>query len=140
MPYQGKKGDNKREGRSMTIQELYQNIGGDYEQAIRVLRIDKLLDKHIRKFRSNGVIDQLLTAGETMDPNALFEAAHALKGVSANLGLTHLSEAASEITEEYRPGNVRRLTDDEVKARLQSIQEMYERIVKGVLEYEESCE
>jgi hypothetical protein len=40
------------------------------------------LDKHIRKFRSNGVIDQLLTAGETMDPNALFEAAHALKGVS----------------------------------------------------------
>ena len=32
----------------MTIQELYGKIGGDYEQALRVLRMDKLLDKHIR--------------------------------------------------------------------------------------------
>ena len=32
----------------MTIQELYQMIDGDYDQAIRVLRVDKLIDKHIR--------------------------------------------------------------------------------------------
>ena len=29
----------------MTIQELYQNMGADYEQAIRVMRLDKLVDK-----------------------------------------------------------------------------------------------
>ncbi|SEQ98788.1 Hpt domain-containing protein [Lachnospiraceae bacterium NE2001] len=123
----------------MTVQELYQKIGGNYEQAISVLRVEKLVDKHIRKFRSNGVVDQLLAAGESMDPNALFEAAHAVKGVSANLGLTKLSDMASEITEEYRPGNVRKLSDDEIRARLQSVKEIYERIVEGVLEYEESC-
>ena len=71
----------------MTLQELYQNIDGDYDQALRVLRMDKLLDKHIRKLTKNGVITQLLAAGETMDPTALFEAAHAAKGVCANLGL-----------------------------------------------------
>ncbi len=39
----------------MTIQKLYQNIDGDYDQAIRVLRIDKLIDKHIRRFAQNSV-------------------------------------------------------------------------------------
>ena len=28
----------------MTLQELYQMIDGNYEQALRVLRMDKLLD------------------------------------------------------------------------------------------------
>ena len=38
----------------MTLQELYDTIGGDYEQAVRVLRMDKLIDKHIRKLPKNG--------------------------------------------------------------------------------------
>ena len=81
----------------MTIQELYQTIDGDYDQAVRVLRMDKLIDKHIRKFTANGVVEDLLAAGQTMDPTQLFERAHAMKGVTANLGLTKLSSAASEI-------------------------------------------
>ena len=92
----------------MTIQELYQNMGADYEQAIRVMRLDKLVDKHIRKLAANGVVDQLIEAGRGMNPTELFETAHAVKGVCANLGLTRLSEAASEIAEEYRPGKSRR--------------------------------
>ena len=43
----------------MTIRELYQTIEGDYDQAIRTLRMDKLLDKHIRKLAHNGVIERL---------------------------------------------------------------------------------
>ena len=92
----------------MTIQELYQNMGADYEQAIRVMRLDKLVDKHFRKLAANGVVDQLIEAGRGMNPTELFETAHAVKGVCANLGLTRLSEAASEIAEEYRPGKSRR--------------------------------
>ena len=99
----------------MTIQDLYQNIGGDFDQAIRVLRVDKLVDKHIRKFTKNGVVEELLAAGESMDPGALFDASHAAKGVCANLGLTSLSELASEICEEFRPGNQRTLSDEEVR-------------------------
>lgn len=121
----------------MTLQELYQIIDGDYDQALRVLRMDKLLDKHIRKLTNNVVITQLLAAGESMDPTALFEAAHAAKGVCANLGLVKLSSAASEIAEEFRPGNRRRFTDAEVKEKLQEIAALYEKTAEGIRKYEE---
>ena len=54
----------KKEGMSMTLRELYSSIGEDYEQALRVLRVEKLVDKHIRKFTQNGVIEALLAAGK----------------------------------------------------------------------------
>lgn len=123
----------------MTLKELYQSIGEDYDQAMRVLRVEKLLDKHIRRFQQNGVVEELLKAGDEMDPTKLFETAHAVKGVCANLGLKKLSDAAAEITEEYRPGSVRRLSDEEVKGRLASIREMYENVVKGIQSYEKTC-
>ena len=122
----------------MTLQELYANIDGDYEQATRVLRMDKLIDKHIRKLTKNGVVDSLLEAGEGMDPTQMFETAHAVKGVCANLGLTNLSGAASEIAEEYRPGNSRKMSDEEVKAKLQEIRETYEKTSEGIRQYEEA--
>ena len=122
----------------MTLQELYQNIGGDYEQAMKVLRMEKLLDKHIRKLNKNGVVEQLLDAGRDMDPTRLFEAAHAAKGVCANLGLVRLSQAASEIAEEYRPGNPRRMSDAEVKEKLADIAALYEKTAAGIQAYEEA--
>ena len=60
-----------------------------------------------------------------MDPARLFETSHAVKGVSANLGLVRLAEAASEISEEFRPGNPRRLTDEQVKEKMSRIRELY---------------
>ena len=121
----------------MTLQELYSLIDGDYEQALRVLRMDKLLDKHIRKLTSNGVADKLLEAGQGMDPTQLFEAAHAMKGICANLGLVRLSAAASEIAEEYRPGKPRRMTDAEVKEKLNSIADLYAKTAAGIRQYTE---
>jgi len=121
----------------MTIKELYANIGGDYEQALRVLRMDRLIDKHIRKLTQNGVVEQLLDAGETMDPTRLFEAAHAAKGVCANLGLNALSEMASEISEEFRPGTPRALTDDQVRQKLRDVAERYAQTARGIQAYVE---
>ncbi len=121
----------------MTLQELYQSIDGDYEQAARVLRMDKLIDKHIRKLTSNGVVDHLIDAGRTMDPVQLFETAHAVKGVCANLGLTRLSALASEIAEEYRPGNPRTCSDEEVKEKLQDVEELYRKTTEGIARYEQ---
>ena len=122
----------------MTLQELYQEIGGDYEQALRVLRMDKLLDKHIRKLAQNGVVDNLIAAGQGMDPTQLFEAAHAMKGVCANLGLMKLSAMASDIAEEYRPGNPRRYSDAQVKEKLAEIETMYKRTADGISRYAEA--
>ena len=122
----------------MTLQELYIEIGGDYDQAVRILRVDKLIDKHIRKLNKNGVVEGLIEAGKRMDPTELFEKAHAMKGVCANLGLVSLSEMASEIAEEYRPGNPRKLSDAEVSERLARIEELYIKTSEGIQRYEES--
>jgi HPt (histidine-containing phosphotransfer) domain-containing protein len=122
----------------MTIEELYKVIGGDYEQAIKVLRMDKLIDKHIRKLSQNEIFDNLLSAKDSLDPNALFDAAHAIKGVCANLGLVNLSKLASEIAEEFRNGSQRKMSDDEVKAKIDELEELYKRSVEGIKEYEAS--
>lgn len=119
----------------MTLQELYTKIGGDYDSAIRVLRVEKLIDKHIRKFAGSGVVSKLIEAGEAMDETQLFEAAHAAKGVCGNLGLMKLSDLSSDIAEEFRPGNSRKLSDEDVKALLSQIAALYEETVKGIEEY-----
>ena len=119
----------------MTLEELYALIGGDYTQALRVLRVEKLVDKHIRKLTKNGVVDSLIAAGEDMDPTRLFETAHAVKGVCANLGLTQIADTASDIAEEYRPGNPRTMTDDEVKGKLETVAELYGKATEGIGQY-----
>lgn len=120
----------------MTLQELYLSIDGDYDQVMRILRMEKLVDKHIRKFAKNGVVERLLEAGKTKDPTQMFEAAHAMKGVCGNLGLKDLCDIASELSEEYRPGNARKLSDEEVDERLAVVAEAFRKAKEGIARYE----
>ncbi len=119
----------------MTVEELYKVIGGDYEQAKRVLRIDKLIDKHIRRLADNSLFEKLFMARESLDKTAVFEAGHAIKGVCANLGLVTLSRMASDLTEEFRDGAVRKMSDDEVRAKIDEIEAMCNRAIEGIREY-----
>ena len=119
----------------MTLKELYENIDGNYDQVIRVLRMEKLIDKHIRKVTQGGVIDKLLAAGKNMDPTEMFETAHTVKGFTANLGLTKLSELASQISEEFRPGKPRTMSDDEVAQKLSEMDALYQKTVEGIRQY-----
>ena len=120
----------------MTIQELYATMGGDYDQAVRVMKMDKLIDRYVRKLKNSNVGEMLAEAGESMDAVKLFESAHAMKGVCANLGLDALASAADEITEEFRAGNPRTLSDDAVREKVASILQRYRDTVEGIAEYE----
>ena len=120
----------------MTLKELYALIGGDYDQAVRVMKRDKLIDRYVRKLKNSNVGEALSEAGAAMDGQKLFESAHAMKGVCGNLGLTALANAADAITEEFRPGNPRTLSDAEVAARLTEIDAMYKKAVAGIERYE----
>lgn len=119
----------------MTIQELYSNIGGDYDQAVRIMKSDRLIGKYVLKFEASRVGETLAEAGETMDPVRLFESAHAMKGVCANLGLDELARAAGEITEEFRAGSPRKLSDEEVRERLDAIAARYRKTAEGIRAY-----
>ena len=122
----------------MTLNELYNKIGGDYGRAMMVLRIEKLLDKHIRKLPSNPIFAGLEEAGKAMDGTAIFESAHAIKGVASNLGLVKISDLTAEICDEFRPGNARRLSDEELKSLIKEVGELYKTACDGIKEYEAS--
>jgi len=122
----------------MTIAELYEMIDGNYEHAVQIMKKDKMINKYLLKLSNSGVYEQLMAAGESMDPTALFESAHAMKGVCGNLGLDNLSNMASEITEEFRPGSARSLSDEEVKAKLAAVDDLYQKTADGIRQYEES--
>ena len=116
----------------MTIRELYGQIGGSYEHAVQIMKKDKMIHKYLLKLSDSGVYESLKAAGESMDPARLFEAGHAMKGVCANLGLDELAETVSAITEEFRPGAARKLSDAEVKAALQKAEALYKRAAEGI--------
>lgn len=120
----------------MTLQELYTLIGGNYDQALKIMRRDKLIDRYIRKLSSSQVGEGLAAAGETMDAAGMFESAHAMKGVCANLGLDTLSQAASDLAEEFRPGTPRSYTDEEVRTKVAAVMELYRRTIDGIHQYE----
>lgn len=124
--------------REMTLEELYASIDGDYSQALRVLRVEKLVNKHIRKLTKNGVVEKLIAAGESMDATELFESAHAAKGVCSNLGLVRLADLSSEIAEEFRPGNARKMSDAELAEKIGEVSELYNRTAAAIAQYEES--
>ncbi|MBR3019740.1 MAG: Hpt domain-containing protein [Clostridia bacterium] len=120
----------------MTLKELYSLIEGNYDQAVRIMRMDKMISRYLLKLKDNPARDRLMAAGEAMDPTQLFEAAHALKGVCANLGLDALSQAASDIAEEFRPGSPRKHSDAEVKAMLEKADALYQKFLSGIQQYE----
>ena len=122
----------------MTIQELYAEIGGNYEHAQKIMRMDKMISKYLLKLTSSGVCENLKAASESLEPSAMFETAHAMKGVCANLGLDDIAAAVGEVTEEFRPGAVRKLSGDDLKAKLQAIFDMYDKTADGIRRYQES--
>lgn len=121
----------------MTLKELYSAIDGDYDAAMRVLRVEKLLDKHIKKLPANTVFASLFEAGKTTDPVGLFESAHAIKGVCSNLGLLKLAALSEEVCNEFRPGCERKLTDAEVAERISEIEALYIKSCDGIKAYEQ---
>ena len=116
----------------MTVQELYEAVGGSYESAKRVLPSDALIGKFILKFLNDASFGKLEAAWAARDAAGMFEGAHALKGVCANLGLNALSAAASELAEEFRPGSARALEDAEVERRMDALREAYARTLDGI--------
>ncbi len=116
----------------MTVKELYENIGGSLQSALRILQMDKLVAKFIVRYLDETSCDKLLAAYENKDEKGAFEAAHAMKGVCANLGLDSLSAKASEICEQFRPGAEKTLSGDALAEKIGELRALHERTVEGI--------
>lgn len=116
----------------MTVQELYENIGGSLKSALRILQMDKMVARFIVRYLDEPSCPKLLEAYEAGDGKGVFEAAHAMKGVCANLGLDSLSEKASEICEQFRPGAERTLSEEGIAEKIAELKALHERTVEGI--------
>ena len=88
----------------MTLQECYAAMEGDYQDALGRLRSDRLVQKFVLKFLADGSYDLLTQSMEEENYAEAFRAAHTIKGVCQNLGLTKLLNSSSESAEALRNG------------------------------------
>ena len=87
----------------MSIEECYQEIGGNYADVCTRLPSPRLIHRFVLKFLEDKSFETLCSAMESGSQETAFRAAHTLKGVCANLGFARLLESASALTEILRP-------------------------------------
>ena len=87
----------------MTIQECYQQLGGDYAQAATRLPSVSLVTRFISKFLDDGSYAELRQAMAEGRRADAFRAAHTLKGVCGNLSFDRLLASTATLTALLRP-------------------------------------
>ena len=86
----------------MTVQESYEKMGGDYNDAMSRLRDDARIKRFLVRVAEDQSFKNLCDNLEARNMEEAFRAAHTLKGVSANLSITRLCKSATAITEALR--------------------------------------
>jgi len=90
----------------MTREDFISN-GIDYDSAMNLfMGKQEILEKFLKKFLNDASYEQLKTAIANEDCDAAFKAAHTLKGVAGNLSMKELAKVVSDMTEEFRAGNL----------------------------------
>ena len=90
----------------MKLEEFFRCTGGSYEDAKARFQSDERIIRFLRMLPGDDSMDNLTAAVEANDPQTAFRAAHTLKGVALNLGLTALAEQSSAMTEALRGKDV----------------------------------
>ena len=81
----GYKGDE-----TMTMQECYDRLGGNFEQMTKRLPSVSIIKKFVARFPEDPTFTELCRAMESGEQKEAFRAAHTLKGVCTNLGFDRL--------------------------------------------------
>jgi len=111
----------------MTLQECYEQIGGDYDSVMSRLMMESLVRKFALKFLDDPSYGDLLTAMEAGNLDDAFRAAHTIKGVSMNLGFDRLSRSITELSDTLKSG-----TFEGTGPMLEQVKEDYAATVDGI--------
>ena len=88
----------------MTIQEVYEAIGGSYEEALGRMLKEERVTKYARKFLSSTDYEDMLAAIRDENWEEAFRFSHNLKGMCLNLSFTRLGEASAALCDYFRHG------------------------------------
>ena len=87
-----------------TLEQCYEEMGGDYKGVLGRLMKEERITRFLGKFKNDNMWETLEKSVEQKQWEEAFRAAHSLKGVCANLGITRLENSSSELTEVLRDG------------------------------------
>ena len=87
----------------MTLARFYESLGGSLPAVLARIPSEAMVRKFARMYAGDTSCVELVRAVERSDWAAAFLAAHTLKGVALNLGLSNLAAPAVELTEALRP-------------------------------------
>ena len=117
----------------MDVRQCYEVIEGDYEDVKRRFLTDARIRKFALLFLKDDSMANLRAATEAEDPEKAFYAAHTLKGVCLNLGLTGLYTPVNRITELLRAGKLK-----EALLVMPSVEQAYKATYEGLKALEQS--
>ena len=117
----------------MTLEQAYSKMGADYQDVMGRLCNESLITKLVIMFLEDESFAELEQALKDKDAEKAFRAAHTLKGVCLNLGLTNLSKPVCELTEALRPMTSLEGTEELLK----SVKEQYDITVSIISELTE---
>ena len=120
----------------MTLKECYAALGGDYDEALGRLRSERLVQKFVLKFLSDGSYDLLCASLEAGSREEAFRAAHTIKGVCANLAFNTLLESSEALTEALRDGKPAQPGEEALVAK---VKEDYQRTAQAIRAFQEEA-
>ncbi|MCQ2091571.1 MAG: Hpt domain-containing protein [Fibrobacter sp.] len=115
----------------MNITELYEKIGGNYQDVLGRLMKEAFVEKFALMYLKDNSFNTLITAIAAGDISEEFRGAHSLKGVAANLGFEELRKAASDLTEQLRPQ-----TAHADAALVEAVKAAQQKTIAGLEEYQ----
>lgn len=114
----------------MKVQELYEKLQGDYNEACKRLINEKMVANFVLKFPADPSMKLLRDSVAAGDIETSFRAVHTLKSLAGVLSLTKLYKAAWDLTEQLRP----RLSQaDPVLLKL--VEEEYTKSIEAIEEF-----
>lgn len=114
----------------MCLKECYNALGGDYNDVLRHLGSEKLVEKFVLKFPEDDSFSKLTDALKEKNLSEAFRAAHTIKGISLNLSFTSLFEPASGVTEALRNNDL-----EEALRLFPQLEAGYHHIVSVITQY-----
>lgn len=90
----------------MTIEELYQKLGGDFAKVCGRLPGRRFVERFLRRYLTDDSAEALFAALKAGDSEESFRLALALKGVAGNLGFGDLEAAVTRLAQVLRAGKV----------------------------------
>lgn len=86
----------------MTVKEVYEKMGANYDEVFNRLRADERIQKFLVRILDDGSYKLLTDSIASGDMSEAFRAAHTLKGLCLNFSLTKLFESSNALTEALR--------------------------------------